>query len=339
MRINKKAKKCCLLSGSFLLTAGLLTACNSEAEDDEWQHAHISGPTDSGWYPLSTLFSDIWLDELEEADVTVVEGAAIGNIREVNTGVDVQTGFAFVSDFVDGINGEGGFEGEPQENVKALGAFYPTFWNIAVLEDSPYESLEDVVEYGADVIPGNPGDASVQTFHRIFEAMGYDEEDLEEAGVSVDYGGYGDAANQMRDGIIDLTIQGGGPYVPGLTEIDATQSVELLSIPEEVLDELEEQDYGYTTDLEIPANSYSAQPEDIPTVVTWAMMIVHEDMDDDVVYELTKAIWENVDRVEEEQPTRGEWFDPEFAYGEIDDPEENIHPGALRYYEEVGATD
>ncbi|MBB6448782.1 hypothetical protein HNR44_000731 [Geomicrobium halophilum] len=338
MEFHKIRKRLNLL-GILLLLAVILTSCNNEAADNDWQHAHISGPTNSGWYPLSTLFSDIWMDELEEVDVTVVEGGAIGNIREVNTGIDVQTGFAFASDFVDGMNGEGAFEGEPQENVKAIGAFYPTFWNIAVLEDSPYESLEDVVEYGADVIPGNPGDASEATFHRIFEAMGYDEEGLEEAGVSVDYGGYGDAANQMRDGIIDLTVQGGGPYVPGLTEIDATQSVRLLSVPEEVRDELDEQGYGYTTDLEIPAESYSGQTEDTPTIASWAMMIVNEDMDEEVVYELTKAIWENVDRVEDEQPTRGVWFDPEVAYEEIEDPAENIHPGALRYYEEIGVTD
>lgn len=325
---------------SILLSTSLLvTACNNEAAENDWQHAHISGPTDSGWYPLSTLFSDIWMDELEEVDVTVVEGGAIGNIREVNTGVDVQTGFAFASDFVDGIEGEGAFEGEPQENVKAIGAFYPTLWNIAVLEDSPYESLEDVVEYGADVIPGNPGDASEAAFRRIFEAMGYGEEELEEAGVSVDYGGYGDAANQMRDGIIDVTVQGGGPDVPGLTEIDATQSVELLSIPDDLLETLSDEGYGYTTDMTVPEDSYSGQTEDTPTIASWAIMVVNEDMDDDVVYELTKTIWENSDRVEEEQPTRGMWFDPEDGYGEIENPDENIHPGALKYYEEVGATD
>lgn len=325
--------------GVGLLTCSLLlSSCQLGGERSDYQHAHISGPTGSGWYPLSTLFSDIWLDEIDELQVTVVEGGAIGNIREVNTARDVQSGFAFASDFIDALNGRGAFEGEPQENVRALGAFYPTMWNFAVLENSPYESLDDVLMHGADAINGNPGDASEATFRRVFEAMGYDHEVLEEEhDVAISYGGYGDAANQLRDGLIDLTVQGGGPGVPALTEVDAMRPLRLLEIPDEALEALEEGGYGYSTDLSIPAGTYSNQTEDVNTVASWAMMVVNKDMNEDLVYEMTKQIWEHVERVQEEQPSRGAWFDPEMAVSVIDDPEENFHPGALRYYEEVGA--
>ncbi|GAK05489.1 TRAP transporter solute receptor, TAXI family precursor [Geomicrobium sp. JCM 19037] len=169
--------------------------------------------------------------------------------------------------------------------------------------------------------------------------MGYDEKGLEEADVSLNFGGYGDAANQLRDGIIDITVQGGGPGVPALTEVDSTRTLRLLEVPEDVMNEMDEAGYGYSTGMTIPAGTYSNQTEDVDALASWAMMIMNEAVNDHLVYEMTKQIWESVDRVQEEQPSRGAWFDPEHTFDVIENPEENIHPGALRYYEEIGAYD
>ncbi|EGL83246.1 TRAP transporter solute receptor, TAXI family [Caldalkalibacillus thermarum TA2.A1] len=302
-------------------------------------HAHISGPTGSGWYPMSVLFADIWMDELDNFNVTVVEGGAIGNIREVNRGEDAQSGFAFASDFADAVQGTGVFEGEVQENVRAIGALYPAWWNFVVMDDSPIQSLEDFIQQGGHTIPGNPGDASELTTRRVFEAMGYTYEDLEKLGVRISYGSYSDAATQLRDGIIDMVVQGGAPEVVGLSEIDASRPVRPLPIPDDVLQALDEAGYGYTVDMVIPAGTYRNQTEDIPTVVTMSILIVHKDMDEEIVYQMTKALWENLDRIRDEQPGRGQWMDAERGYTEIVNPEENIHPGALRYYKEIGVAE
>ncbi|WP_059103500.1 TAXI family TRAP transporter solute-binding subunit [Shouchella shacheensis] len=325
-------------------TAGLLAlaGCGGEGAggdaNDDLMHSHISGPTASGWYPLSTLMTDIWMDDIEGANITVVEGGAIGNIRDVNNG-EMLTGMAFASDFADAVAGRGSFEDDPQENVMGIAVLYPTLWNFAVLDSSPYESIEDALENGADIIPGEASDASAQTAERVFEAMGYTLEDIEANGGSVTYNGYGDANNQMRDGLIDMVVQGGSPYVTGLSELDATNPIRPLSIPEEALEKLEEAGFGYTVDLAIPSGSYANQEEDVLTVTTMAMLVVNADMNEETVYQLTKSFWENVERFQEEQPNRGNYFDPEIGYNELVDPEENIHPGAKRYYEEIGVVE
>ncbi|WP_054636219.1 TAXI family TRAP transporter solute-binding subunit [Thalassobacillus sp. C254] len=169
----------------------MITGCGGESaggnSDSDLMHSHISGPTASGWYPLSTLMTDIWMDDIEGANITVVEGGAIGNIRDVNQGTEMLTGMAFASDFADAIEGRGSFEGDPQENIKGLAVLYPTLWNFAVLDSSPYETIEDALENGADIIPGEANDASSQTAERVFEAMGYTTEDIEANGGSVTY--------------------------------------------------------------------------------------------------------------------------------------------------------
>lgn len=312
---------------------------NGDEGGEELMHSHITGPTASGWYPLSTLMSDIWMDDLEGSNITVVEGGAIGNIRDVNDGSEMLTGMAFASDFADAVEGRGTFEDDPQEDLMGMAVLYPTLWNFAVLDSSPYESIEDALENGADIIPGEANDASSQTAERVFEAMGYSIEDIENNGGSVTFNNYGDANNQMRDGNIDMVVQGGSPYVTGLSELDTTNPIRPLDIPQEALDNLEEAGFGYTTDMSIPSGSYANQEGDVNTVTTMAMLVVNKNMSEETVYELTKALWENVDRFVEEQPNRGEYFDPEIGYNELLNPEENMHPGAKRYYEEIGVTD
>lgn len=335
----------------FMMVTGLaglmtLAACgddNASGDGDgggeDLMHSHITGPTASGWYPLSTLLSDIWMDDLEGSNITVVEGGAVGNIRDVNDGSEMLTGMAFASDFADAKEGRGSFEDDPQDDLMGMAVLYPAFWNFAVLESSPYESIEDALENGADIIPGEASDASAQTAVRVFEAMGYTIEDIENNGGSVTYNNYGDANNQLRDGIIDLVVQGGSPSVTGLSELDTTNPIRPLEIPQDALDNLAEAGFGYTTDMNIPSGSYANQEEDVNTVTTMSMLVVNRDMDEDTVYELTKALWENVERFVEEQPNRGEYFDPETAYHELLDPEENMHPGAKRYYEEIGVAE
>jgi TRAP transporter TAXI family solute receptor len=299
-------------------------------------HSTISGPTGSGWYPISVLFADIWMDELPEMNITVVEGGAIGNIREVNRGTDAQSGLAFANHFADAIAGRGAFDKDPQKNVMTLGAMYPTWWEFAVLERSNINSLEDFIKMGGYTIPGNPGDASEQIARLVFKHMGYDTDALEKAGVRIAYGGYTDAANQMRDGIIDLVVQGGSPAVPILVEVDTTNPLRILPVPADVLKSIDAAGLGYSTGVPLPANVYKNQTQPVPTVTTMGIFLVSRDLDEDLVYRMTKALWESIDRIRREQPTRGNFMNPAQGYSGIPDPNNNIHPGALRYYKEIG---
>lgn len=332
MRIKKNLIILAMLISAIAL---LVSGCGGNSGSTT-MHAHISGPTGSGWYPMSVLFSDIWMDDIPDMNITIVEGGAISNIREVNAGVNSQSGLAFASDIADAIAGRGVFEGDKQDNIMALGALYPVWWNFAVLDRSPIQSFEDFVQSGGYAVPGNPGDASELATQRVLEAMGYGYEGLEELGGRIAYGGYGDAANQLRDGIVDLVAQGGAPGSTSLVEVDATNPVRLLPIPQDILQKIDEEGFGYTVNMPIPAGTYRNQTEAVPALVTMTVAIVNKDMDEELVYQMTKSLWENLDRIQREQPARGEWLDPAIGYSEIIDPENNLHPGALRYYREIG---
>ncbi|KKM10103.1 hypothetical protein SY88_15810 [Clostridiales bacterium PH28_bin88] len=306
------------------------------AKHETVQHVTASGPSGSGWYPMSVLFSDIWMSSTPWLNVTVIEGGAVGNLKTVNAGANAQSGLTFASDFADAVAGRGAFEGNKLENIQAIGALYPTWWNWVTSEKSPYTTLEDFIQKKGHIVPGKPGDASEQVTRRIFELFGYDYDKFTKEGGKVSLASYGDGANMVRDGIADVAAGGGSPNVIAFSEVDATKPIKLLPLTEETLKKLDAKGYGYAIDMKIPAGTYKNQKEDVPTVATMGILFVNKSVSEEVVYELTKALWENVDRIKKEQPARGKWFDVSRGYNGIVEPEKNIHPGALKYYKEVG---
>ncbi|MBF7083665.1 TAXI family TRAP transporter solute-binding subunit [Desulfallas sp. Bu1-1] len=340
-----KRKTCIPVIMMLLLIMALLAGCGGQggesknegksdnAKNSPMQAVHASGPIGSGWYPISVLITDIWMENMDGLNVSVIEGAGVSNLKAVDGGVDAVTGLTFSSDFADALAGRGAFEGNKLENVMALGTIYPTMWNIAVLESSPIKSVEDIV--GKHLFPGEPGFSSEQATKRILEAYGITYDDIKAAGGKISFGGYSDGANMLKDGIVDVCVAGGAPNVVAFSEVDATKPIRLLPLPEDILKKIDEKGYGYNVSMKIPAGTYKNQKEDVPCLTTMGLIIVNKNLDDDYVYQLTKSLWENVDRIKKEQPARGKWMDAESAYKNIPDPS-TIHPGALRYYKEIG---
>lgn len=337
-------KRLTLIIITLLIFSGMmiaLTACETEEEPETPEEevdtqvesiVKASGPTGSGWYPFSITMTDIWMDEIEGLTCSVLEGAGRANLETVNRGEDAEVGFTFAFEFVQAVEGEGEFE-EPFENVKALFNMYPVYFNVAVLEDSDLESIEDLE--GARISPGEPGHSSeVVTRIMLEEGYGISYEDIEEAGGEIAYGDYSDAAMMLRDGTVDAAMGLGAPEVTAFAEVDAMSPIRLLEPDEEVLQQIEQEGLGLMTDPPIPAGTYSSQEEDTSTFVVTPVAFVNKELPEDFVYEITKQFWENIDTVREEHPARGEGVKIENAVEGID--LEHFHEGALRYFEEEG---
>lgn len=309
------------------------TPAGSSADGYPSQIIKASGPQGSGWYPISVLFSDIWMDELDGVTVTVTEGAGLANLRSVNEGVDADIGITFANDFMDAVNGRGSFE-QPLGNILAMADLYPSHFYIAVLESSDIYSIEDLL--GKHLVPGEQGFSGEQVTRIVLDLYGITYEDIEKAGGKISYGGYNDAVQQMRDGIVDAVSLIGAPAVPALTELDVTTPVRLIPIDPGKLDELINSGRGYIR-ATVPANTYKNLTEDFVTVGLSSLIFARVDLNEDFVYDATKAIWDNLERIRQEQPARGGAMDVKTALQSV--PAELFHPGSLRYYREAGVID
>src|SRR5690606_25794333 len=133
------------------------------------------------------------------------------------------------------------------------------------------------------------------------------------------------AVPAMKNGQIDAFVTAGSWPAPNVMEAAASVDVDILSLSDEQIEET-----GRTR-LEIPAGTYAGQDEPIVTTSLPVVTYTTTDMSDETAYQLTKAYWEQKDRMAE---TSAWWkgVTPDM----LDSVTTELHPGAVRYYEERG---
>jgi len=194
---------------------------------------------------------------------------------------------------------------------------------IIVLADSDIQSVTDLKgkRFGVG-LSGSAQDVMARAILAEFD-MSYD--DLTPVFVG---GALGDL---LRDGDIDAflsTIPIPGAYV---TELAQAKPINLIPLPDEVIDNLVAKHVFYTKAI-IPAGTYRGVDEDVPVVSTVASVIVHEDLDDTLVYNIVKGILDNKDRIAETYPGAKKHLTVERALKGLAIP---MHPGAIKYFEEI----
>lgn len=320
----------------LLAIATVLTACSSgngegDGAKNEDRFSISTSPLGSGWYQVSITLADVWMDNIADTNINVLEGGSIANIRGVNEGKDMMLGWAYTPDLMDAYSKEGSFKEENIDNVKVVALGYPVWLSIFTKEKSSIKSLDDLL--GKKVHAGGQGTGSELAFQRLLEEHGLSYEKIEESGGRVSFGNYNDAATQLQDGIVDVAVAGGAPEVPAFKEIENLNDIRLVPVEQSKLDSLTS--FGYREDLPLPKGTYKNQDEGITAVAYQSLITVNKDMSEDRVYELTKAMWENVDTIIKNHPARGEYFTTEVAVTGLD--EDMFHPGAIKYYKEIGA--
>ena len=156
---------------------------------------------------------------------------------------------------------------------------------------------------------------------------------LTEADIVPQYQSFADSADALKDGKIDAAFIVAGPPTPAIAELFTSNTAYLVPIDGAVADKLLE-DCPYYTVHSIPANTYKGQTEEVKTVTVKATLIVSASASEEAVYELTKAIFENIDAIKEAH-AKGEELSLENATSGMTAP---FHAGAAKYFAEKGVT-
>ncbi|MFC7062128.1 TAXI family TRAP transporter solute-binding subunit [Halobacillus seohaensis] len=322
-----------LVSFSILLTACSETTSSDSGDKREAPSEFLkigSGPMGSGWYPITTVMIDVYMDGFSKLNVSQIEGGSTGNLESLEVG-DIQMGLNYTSDFTSALEGGDGFEKQLEE-VSAIGALYPVYQTIATTTDNDdINAIEDIVD--KHIFLGPKGGGGPVAFWKMMEEYEIDEETIEEAGGKVSYGNYSDGASMLKDNNVEVFVGGGAPFIPALQEIEITKPIKVIPIDEDKLNSIEEKGLGISSG-EIPGGTYKDLDEDIPTYTMVTMLSARSDIEDEYVYDLTELFWENIEAFEDQIPERAKYFTIETALDGI--KSENLHPGAKKYYEEVG---
>jgi len=213
-------------------------------------------------------------------------------------------------------------------NLRAIAALFPESVHMVVAQDSPIKSLRDL--RGKRVGLGEKESGTLADARIVLEAAGLAERDLKP-----DYSRLSEAAGGIRDNTLDAFFLVGGYPIPAIAELAAATPIRLLPIADETFDKLKKR-YPFFTRTAIPVDAYTGLAGETPTVGLNALWVVSADVAEPLVYEITKSLWG--------EPTRkflatrhimGQRIALERALDGLDVP---LHPGAERFYREIGLT-
>ena len=180
---------------------------------------------------------------------------------------------------------------------------------------------------GKRVSVGDAGSGVEFNARQILEAYGISFDDIE-----VNNLGFGDSSDALKDGKIDAFFCTAGAPTTAIVELATTNSINLLEIDDEHAAALAEAHPFYTT-YPIPGGSYKGVDEDVQTVAIKATLICSPKLSEETVYNLTKALFDNQSEIAAAH-AKGEELSLEYAVSGISVP---FHPGAEKYFKEVGA--
>lgn len=304
----------------FVLAASLVLSLGAHAQ----QIRLMTGPQGGVWVPLGGALKNMWEKALPGLQVQPLPGAGIANIRGVDEG-KADIGFGNSISTVDGLNGVAPF---PQKVTKVcqLANLYPQYFQVVVLADSKINSVADMKGKPVAVQPrGNT--AEVITQH-ILQVNGMSYKDVKPSFVN----SYTDAASMLKDGHAQVFTLGTTIPASSVMDVASGRDVKLLGVDDKTVAAMRKINAGYNK-ITVPANTYPKQDKPVEVIGYSAHLVAACSLPEQQVYTMVKTMAANLgDLVVINKAMDG--LTPKMMAQDIGVP---FHPGAVKFYKEVGA--
>ncbi|RJQ77961.1 MAG: TAXI family TRAP transporter solute-binding subunit [Desulfobacteraceae bacterium] len=283
-----------------------------------------TGGTAGTYYPFGGAMARIWNTKIAGMNVTAqTTGASAENVRLINK---KEAELALVqSDTLDfAYNAKEAFK-EKLTGMQAIAVLYPEVIQVVVRANSPFKTFADLK--GTKMGVGAPGSGTEANFRQLLDAYGMKRED-----VKANFLSFSESAEQFKDKHIDAFIVTAGIPTAAIMDISTQNEIRLLNIAPATLAKLTAS-YPFLSAAKVPANTYRGLTEEVTTVAVNAVLICASDLDEEVVYNLTKALFENQAELSSAH-AKGKELSLKTAAKGVSIP---FHPGAQKYYKEKGA--
>ena len=259
-------------------------------------------------------------------DVTVVStDGSKANIESIDSG-DYQLGTVQSDVMAYAWAGSRSFEANGKiDSFRVVAGLYAEAVQLVTMNPE-IKSVADLK--GKSVSIGAPGSGVYFNAMDVLAAAGLTEND-----IKAQYQSFADSTDALKDGKIDAAFIVAGAPTAAITELCTANSAYLVPIDGDIAAKLMA-DCAFYTSYVIPAGTYAGQTEDVTTVTVKATLIVAASASEDDVYNLTKAIFDNVDAIAAENG-KGKELSIENATSGMAAP---FHAGAAKYFAEKGVT-
>jgi TRAP transporter TAXI family solute receptor len=284
----------------------------------------LTGGTSGVYYPLGLALQKIFERQLPGAKISILSTqATVENLNLLQNGKG-QLALAQGDILTEAWKGnpEAGFPNS-RTKIRLIGAAYPNFIHIIARRDANIKSVQDL--RGKRLSVGASRSGNELNARALLSAAGMSYADL----ANVEYLEYGASVELMAKGTLDAAIISAGLGVAAVNRAVSEASITFVPVSSEVIDNT----HGAFFLAKIPAHTYNTQESDVPTAALNNFFVTSADVSDDLVYRITKAIFANVSALQAAHPAaRVISIENAVTRHPID-----IHPGAIRYFREVGA--
>jgi len=284
----------------------------------------LTGGQSGVYYPLGVALSQVYGKAIPDAKATVqATKASVENLNLLQAGRG-EIAFTLGDSLSDAWKGleDAGFKTK-LDKLRTVAGIYSNYIQIVASADSGIKTLADLK--GKRISVGAPRSGTELNARAILKAAGIEYKDF----AKVEYLPFGESVELMKNRQLDVTLQSAGLGVASIRDLSTSVKIVVVPIPADVVAKVGDAAYSAGT---IPANTYTGQTEAVPTAAIKNFLVTHTGVPNDVVYAMTKATFDNLDTlVAAHSAAKGIVRDE--AIKTLPVP---LHPGAERYYREVG---
>lgn len=308
---------------AVVLSAGLALAAHAQQKT----MSIGTGGTGGVYYPLGGAIANVLSKNLPNVQATAeVTGGSIDNLKLIASGQS-EMGFSMADAVLDAYNGVEKFKGN-KVPLKALLVVYPNRMHVVTVEGTGIEKISDLK--GKRVSTGSPGGATEVMAFRVIEAAGLDKD----KDMTRERLGVAESVNAIKDRKIDAFFWVGGIPTAAVTDLAATPGLKMKLVDHaDVVDKMNAK-YGklYSKGI-IKGGSYPGYDKDNQIAEVWNIIVTSNKMSDDDAYKIVKTLVEKkADIVAVHKEAQSFSLDNQVA----DRSPIPFHPGALKYFKEMG---
>lgn len=312
----------------LVLNASMGLAAKPAVKRSDYFITVLTGPSSGIYFPIGGAFST-FIGTLGYKTSATATGATAENINALQTGQG-EMAIAMADSVIQAVEGFGAYQGKPPaKNLRAMMGLWPNYCQIVTTANSGIKSFQDLK--GKRVGVGAPNSGVELNARMMFEAHGMSYKDCR-----VDYLSYGEAIDQMKNGLCDAAFVTSGLGNATIRELGVSHKVAFVPVEGDALKNLIKK-YPFYIEAVIPASVYGSE-KDTTTAAVMNIMLVEKKLPADVVYDLLDNIYTpaGLEAIGASHGAAKANIKPETAVRGIAGTSVPFHEGAIRYYKEKG---
>jgi TRAP transporter TAXI family solute receptor len=257
--------------------------------------------------------------------------ASAHNVNAIQNG-QMEAGLSGAATLHFAYHGKGKFEGNAKPDLRVIANLYPEDLHLVMPKDKSLDGLGDLK--GKRVGIAQAGSGTQIAVELILGDHNVNRGNIDEAELN-----NSQSAERLADGQLDAYFYAAGTPVAAMIQLDNTKGMELYSFTDAEVKQANTT-VPYYIPSQIPAGTYPGVDYDVNTVAVSGMLVTNAKIDDELIYQITKAMWSKTARkLLDNGHAKGKVITLETALDGVEGIGVPLHPGAERFYREIGMID